>query len=292
LDLPASMMPELLDPGTGVGELRESARRAVGLKCGVVVAPCTHDSASAVAAIPATSEDWAFLSSGTWSVLGALTERPIVSKEAFLAGVCNELTLQGFFLCRNIMGLWLLQQARAGWQQRGEDYSYGTLTQLAQRASDFDSLVHPDDPSFYAPADMNKSIREFCAQTGQRQPEEPDEISRCILASLALCYKQRLDQISHLLGREFRMLYIVGGGSRNSLLCQFTANATGLPVLAGPAEATVMGNLLVQALAVGALASPEEIRYVARSSSTLVEYTPQNEQRWQDDYGRYLRLLQ
>jgi len=292
LDLPSAMMPELMNPGTIVGELLESVRRATGLKHGVAIAPCTHDTASAVAAVPATGGDWAFLSSGTWSVVGALTDKVVTCHEAFSAGLCNELTLDSLFFCRNIMGLWLLQQVRAAWRRKGEDHSYEDFTKLAEVAPESDTLIHPDDPDFYSPDDMIRTIRAFCARTGQPQPEKPGEMARCILASLAVCSKHRLGQIAQLLGRSFRVLHIVGGGSCNSLLCQFTANATGLPVLAGPAEATVIGNVLAQARAVGALSSAEEIRRVVRSSSVLVEYEPRDRQRWQDYYGKYLRLVQ
>ena len=292
LDLPLSIMPELVDPGTVVGELREPVGRAVGLKRGVAIAPCTHDTASAVAAVPLTGEDSAFLSSGTWSVVGALTNQAVTSPEAFSAGLCNELTLHSSFLCRNIMGLWLLQGVRAAWRQKGEEYSYEELVKLAEEAPECTALLDPDDPTFYAPADMTVAIREFCARTGQPSPEKPAEMTRCILASLGVCYKYRLDQMARILGRRFRNLHVVGGGSRNPLLCQFAANATGLAVLAGPAEATVIGNLLVQAVAVGALASDREIRQVVRSSFPLVEYQPQECERWQDQYGKYLRLVE
>lgn len=292
LDLPLSIMPELVDPGTVAGELRESVRSAVGLSRGVVITPCTHDTASAVAAVPLTGDDSAFLSSGTWSVVGALTKKVVTCQEAFSAGLCNELTLHSSFLCRNIMGLWLLQGARAAWRQKGEDYSYEELVRLAGEAPESTALIDPEDPSFYAPLDMNVAVRAFSARTEQPPPEKPGEMSRCILASLALCYKYRLDQIAQVLGCRFRALHFVGGGSRNALLCQFTANATGLPVLAGPVEAAVIGNLLVQAVAVGALASDREIRQVVRASFQLVEYEPRDCQRWQDYYGKYLRVSQ
>lgn len=291
LDLPRPIMPELTDPGTALGELRDSVKRSVGLNRGVAIAPCTHDTASAVAAVPGKGQDWAFLSSGTWSVVGALTDEVVTSPAAFAAGVFNELTLQSFFFCRNIMGLWLLQQARAGWVRAGQAYAYEDLAKLAEQAYEGGPHIDPDDAGFLAPQDMSQAIREYCTRSGQRQPEGAGEMTRCILESLALAYRHRLDQVARMLERKFRVLHIVGGGSRNTLLCQLTANATGLPVLAGPAEATVVGNVLVQALAVGCLTSPEEIRDVARSSSTLIEYEPRDGQRWQDAYGKYLRLL-
>ena len=291
-DLPRAIMPKIVNPGTPLGPLRESVARETGLKQATVIAPCTHDTASAVAAVPGQRDDWAFLSSGTWSVLGALTDEVVTSQEAFAAGLCNELTLDSFFLCRNIMGLWLLQQTRAVWERNGESYSYAELVKLAEEAPEGGPLIHPDDPDFLAPDDMIEAIRSYCGRTDQREPQGPAETTRCILESLALCYRHGLAHLSEILGRRFSVLHIVGGGSQNTLLCQFTAGATGLPVLAGPVEATVAGNVLVQALALGHVGSPQEIRDVVRQSFTLVEYEPRATRRWADRYDRYVDLTE
>ncbi len=291
LDLPHSIMPPLVDPGTVLGELRESVRRGVGLKNAAAIAPCTHDTASAVAAVPGRGRDWAFISSGTWSVVGTLTEECLTSPEAFSAGFFNELTLGSFFLCRNIMGLWLLQQSRAAWRERGEDLSYEALVRRAARVPASPALVNPDDPPFLAPPNMSEAIRAFCARTGQRVPQDPGEETRCILESLALSYRKALEDLAHVLGRRFSVLHVVGGGSRNELLCQFTANATGLPLVAGPVEATVAGNVLVQALAARCLSSSAEIRESVRRSSQLTEYEPRDQAAWEDRYARYVHIL-
>ena len=290
LDLPRSMMPALIDPGTVLGDLRESVKRETGLEDALVIAPCTHDTASALAAVPARGDDWAFLSSGTWSILGALTDDIVTSQGAFSAGMCNELTLGSFFLCSNIIGLWLLQQARVSWGREGTSYSYGDLVRLAEQAPEDGPLVHPNDPCFLAPADMVGAIREYCRETGQQEPEGPAETTRCILESLALCYRHGLDRLSEILDRRFRVLHIVGGGSLNTLLCQLTADATGVLVLAGPSEATVAGNVLVQARARGCLDSPQDIRDVVRESFPLVEYEPRDRARWEDRYGQYVSM--
>jgi rhamnulokinase len=292
LDLPLSLFPELVDPGTILGELLDSVREKVGLKRGVVIAPCTHDTASAVVAVPAQGGAWAFLSCGTWSVVGALTPEVVTSTQAFAAGVFNELTLQSHFLCRNIMGLWLLQQARAIWEQEGEIYSYEELGTLAGQATEGGPIINPDAPRFLAPHAMPQSIREYCVQTKQRIPQSVGETARCILESLAFAYRQRLEQLAEMLGRTFQILHLVGGGSKNSLLCQLTANATGLPVLAGPSEAAVAGNVMVQALARSRVSTPAEIREVVRRSTELVEYEPRDTRRYQERYGEYLRLLE
>jgi len=290
-DLPLSIMPELVGPGTVLGALRDSVQRATGLNQAVVIAVCNHDTGSAVAAVPGQGKDWAFISSGTWSVLGTLTDEVVTSAEAFAARVCNELTLGSFFLARNIMGLWLLQQARAAWQRAGQDCSYEDLVQLAEQAPEADTVIDPDDLSFLAPLDMPQAIRDYCARTGQTPPDGPAAMTRCILESLALSYREGLERLAAILGRPFRVVHIVGGGSRNGLLCQFTADATGLPVLAGPVEATVAGNVLVQALAREELSSPSEVREVVRRSFELVEYTPQPSEAWESRYEKYRRLV-
>jgi len=290
-DLPRGMMPELIDPGTVLGELGGAVGRQTGLKDAPVIAPCAHDTASAVAAVPGRGHDWAFLSSGTWSILGALTDGMVTSGDAFAAGMCSELTLGSFFLCRNIMGLWLLQQARDTWRQSGKSYSYDELAKLAEHASDRGPIIHPDHSSFLAPVDMVQAICDYCADTDQRPPGGPAETTRCILESLALCYRHGLELLGGILSRPLNSLHVVGGGSRNGLLCQLTADATGIRVLAGPTEATAAGNVLVQALARGHLGSPEEIREVVSESFDLQEYVPRHDERWEDRYGEYLRLL-
>ena len=291
-DLPRSIMPELVDPGTVLGEVSDAVKRETGLEHGVVIAPCTHDTGSAVAAVPGQGADWAFLSSGTWSVVGALVDEPVTTHEAFAAGLCNELTVDGLFLCRNIMGLWLLQQARAVWQREGQTYSYDDLAAMASDAPADGPVVDPDDPAFLAPDDMCRAIGDYCTRTSQSPPTTPGEVARCVLDSLALTYRYRLEQLADMLGRSFRVLHVVGGGCHNRLLCQLTADATGLPVSAGPAEATVVGNLLVQAMAVGRLASPVEVRDTARRSSNPIAYEPRDPAAWQSRYERFRGLVE
>jgi rhamnulokinase len=289
-DLPRSIMPEIVDPGAVLGELNESVKRGCGLSNAVVIAPCTHDTASAVAAVPGQGEDWAFISSGTWSVVGAMTERLVTSAEAYAAGLCNELTLQRFFLCHNIMGLGILQQARSCWAQQGQSYSYSELVQLAEKAANGGPLIRADDPAFLAPSDMVAAIQDYCKRTGQRTPEGPAAITRCILESLACSYRVTLDALGRILGRRFEVLHIVGGGSLNTLLCQLAADTTALRVVAGPSEATICGNVLVQAMARGAVGSAQEIRDVVRKSSVLVEYKPREAGPSQERYRQYLGL--
>jgi rhamnulokinase len=292
LDLPLAIMPELADPGTVIGEIDEGIKRQAGLKRAVVLAPCTHDTASAVAAVPAHGLEWAFLSSGTWSMLGAITKEVVTSHEAFSAGLINQMTLGGFYLCYGFMGLWLLQQMRKVWERQAEAYSYDDLVRLAEQISEARALIDPSDRRFLAPPEMGQALRQYCLETGQCPPQGAGEITRCILESLALTYRRKLDQLARTLNCRFRVLHIVGGGSKNSLLCQLTANATGLQVVAGPSEATVAGNVLVQALARGCISSPTEIREVVRGSTALVEYEPRDTRRYEERYGEYVHLLE
>lgn len=306
LGLPLEIMPPLVDPGTQVGTLRESVQRVTGLGAVPVVAPCTHDTGSAVAAVPfpptplslgsgtpaatgGAGREGAFLSSGTWSVLGALTGEPVTTPAAYAARINNELSLD-FFVCRNIMGLWLLQECRRVWARDGQSYNYDELVRLAEEAPPGGPVVFPDAPDFLAPPDMPAAIREYCRATGQTPPGGVGQTARCILESLALSYRQGLEQFSRILGREFQTLHVVGGGSQNTLLCQLTADATGLPVTAGPVEATVAGNLLVQALAAGFLADAEELREVVRASFQPQEYEPRKNEALEEQWGRYGEL--
>ncbi len=290
-DLPLDIMPPIIEPGTVLGAMLGAVQEETGLGPAEVIAPCTHDTGSAVAAVPGQGDDWAFLSSGTWSILGSLSGEVVTTDEALAAGLCNELTLEGLFLCRNIMGLWLLQQARASWLADGDEYSYTELVEAARRAPAGGPIVDPNDDGFMAPEDMPDAIRAYCRRTGQTEPDGPAAVSRCILESLALCYRHDLDQIGRILGRDYRTLHVVGGGSQNTLLCQFTADATGLGVQAGPVEATVAGNVLVQAYAKGLLDSPGAVRRVVRDSTRLVEYEPEDTGYWRDRYGLYRELL-
>jgi len=290
LGLPREIFPELVDPGTVIGELDGFARRQSGLRSGRVIAPCVHDTAAAVASVPGQGEDWAFISSGTWSVLGALTDRFYTGPDALAAGIANELTLGSSFIGRNIVGLWLLQQARAAWSRQGSPYSYADLVALAEQAPAGGPLLDTSDDTLLAPQDMVTTITEFCRKSGQGVPQTPGEVTRCILESLALTYRQGLEGFQRILGRQFNALYVVGGGSRNAPLCRYTAGATGLPVEAGPVEATVRGNILTQAYALGIVKSTEEIRRIVRESTTMDEYAPEDAGYWDDRYDAFLRL--
>ncbi len=291
-DLPLQIMPQIVEPGSVLGELSDEAREQTGLGPAPVIAPCTHDTASAVTAVPARGDDWGYLSSGTWSILGCLIDEVVTSDAAFRAHMSNELCLGSLRICRNIMGLWLLQRTRASWAAEGRQYSYPELVDLARSAPPGGALIAVNDDRFIAPDDMPRAIRRFCRETGQPEPEDAAGMVRCILESLALSYQHNMALLAQMLDRRFSVLHIVGGGSQNDLLSQFTADATGLQVLTGPVEATVAGNVLVQAYGRGILGSPEDIRQVSRDSFDMQTYEPQERNYWQQRYGLYVELLQ
>jgi rhamnulokinase len=290
-DLPLKVMPDIIEPGTVLGELTEAAKARTGLASAPVIAPCTHDTASAVSAVPAQGRDWAYISSGTWSIIGALIDEVVTSDAAFDARMSNELCLEGLRICQNNMGLWLLQQTRAAWARQGRSVSYAEMVRMAEDAPRAEALIAPNDPGFMAPRDMPQAIREFCARTGQSAPEGDGALLRCIMESLALSYRYTLDRMAEMLGRTFRTLHVVGGGSQNELLCRFAADATGLCVQTGPVEATVAGNVLVQALACGAVESAQQIRDIVRASTEMTEYEPQEAGYWEERYGGFLELM-
>ncbi|UCF37346.1 MAG: rhamnulokinase, partial [Acidobacteriota bacterium] len=252
-----------------------------------IIAPPSHDTASAVVAVPATGEDWAYLSSGTWSLMGIEVPKPIISEESLRFNFTHE---GGYgnrirFL-KNSMGLWILERCRLAWSRDGQEYSYSELAQLANEAAPFRSTIDPDDQSFFNPADMPAEIMGYCRRTSQPCPSTIGECVRCILESLALKYRFILDQINSMRGTRIRVLHVVGGGSQNDLLNQFTAEALGIPVLAGPVEATALGNIVVQAISTGRLADLAEARNLIRKSFELRQYAPTAPDQWEEHYQK------
>jgi rhamnulokinase len=289
LGLPLAILPELLRPGTVVGPLLASACDAFA---GVpVIAPASHDTASAAGAVPARSTDSVFISSGTWSALGAELAQPAIGPESLRLNFTNECGLEGKYLFRkNIMGLWLLQECRRRWAEEGVPLEYDELIRMASRANPFGAVVEPDHESFLLPGDMPKRIMEFCRATGQAPPESRDAMVRSILESLALKYRWVLDRLEEVLRMRAVVIHVVGGGSRNALLCQFTADATHRHVVAGPDEAATSGNVIVQAIARGHLRTLAEGREIIRASYPLKEYEPAEKEGWDELYDRFLRM--
>jgi rhamnulokinase len=218
---------------------------------------------------------------------------PIITPKSLAGNVTNEGGVAGTFrFLKNVAGLWLVQECRRAWAQQGEECSYDELTRMAEAAPPFPALIDPDDPSFLDPPDMPRAIATYCSRNGQTPPEGQGSIVRCALESLALKCRYVLERIEEMRGRPIRVIHMVGGGSRSRALCQFTANASGRPVVAGPAEATATGNILVQALALGHLSSPEEARALVRRSFELPTYEPRDSAAWDEAYGRFLSLLE
>lgn len=287
-ELPTAFLPPIVPTGSLLGPLTAPLVEETGASGARVVVSAGHDTAAAVAAAPAQGTDWCYISSGTWSLMGTELDRPLITPQALAdnftneAGVCRTVR----FL-KNIMGLWLVQECRRGLERRGRALDYAALVRAAAEAPPFGPIVHPDDESFMKPADMPTAIRDFCVRTGQSPPADEGSLVRCCLESLALCYRRTLRRIEANVGRPMRGIHIVGGGSQNELLCQFTADCCQVEVLAGPVEATAMGNALVQLLGIGELGSLEEVRSVVRASSPTARYRPGPSEGWDEAYRRF-----
>jgi rhamnulokinase len=256
-----------------------------------VVATAGHDTAAAVAAVPAAGSDYIYLSSGTWSLMGVELGEPLISEQSLEYDITNEGGVgHTFRFLKNIMGLWLVQECRRAWARAGQPFSYDELTHLAADAPAFGPLVSPADYRFLAPSNMPGRIQAFCRETGQAVPETPGQIVRCALESLALEYRWVAERLDEILDHLRPTIHIFGGGSQNRLLNQFAADATGRTVIAGPVEATAIGNILVQAIALGELESVAEGRALVRHSFDLETYEPQDTAAWDEAFDRYLDL--
>ena len=294
LGLPTKIFPEIVPPGTRIGQLRPGLAERTGLGPIAVVVPAAHDTGSAVAGVPTTNTgkaNWAYLSSGTWSLLGVELQDALLSPRVLELNVTNEGGVDGTYrLLKNIMGLWLVQQCRRAFAEKGKEISYEQLVQMAAEAPAFRSLVDPNDDRFLNPPNMPAAIQDFCRETGQPVPETEGQLARCVFESLALTYAEVLEGLEGLTGTKIEAVHIVGGGSRNKVLNQFTANACGRPVIAGPVEATVFGNLLVQARSHGEIGTLADIRAAVRASSDVTQCDPENGSAWQEARGRFGKL--
>jgi rhamnulokinase len=288
LDIPTRLLPEVVQPGTTLGRLSDGVAGETQLGDAVVVAVGTHDTASAVAGVPFRQPSSAFISAGTWSLVGVEVQQPVITDASFAANLTNEGGVGSTFrLLRNVAGLWLVHECRRVWALEGHDYSFDQLVALAKEAPALQSLIEPNDPAFADQGDMPARVRAFCAHTGQPEPVEPGAVVRCILESLALKHAQTIDVLASVTGVAPAEIHLVGGGARNELLCRWTASAAGVPVLAGPEEATLLGNLLVQAMALGEIASVREGREVVRASFTPTLYEPQDAAEWEAARERF-----
>ena len=292
LGIPARILPPLVDAGTVYGNLRPELCKELGLPEVPVIAVGTHDTASAVVAAPAEEADFVYISCGTWSLFGTESAVPVLTPESEAFNFTNEGGYAGTTrLLKNIMGLWLIQESRRQWKREGEEVSFNQLEQEALASKPFQCFVDVDAPEFEGPGDLPGNVKEYCRRTGQHVPETRGEVMRCIYESLAMKYKYTFENLQKITGKHYHTIHILGGGIKDGLLCRMTADACGVPVKAGPAEATVTGNALVQLIALGEIGDLSEARKVVRDSTPLKVYTPSSPEEWDAHYGAFLKAI-
>jgi len=289
----SDLFPEMVSPGTITGKIKSSIKGELGLKYDpVVISVAQHDTASAVMAVPATSERFAYISSGTWSLLGSETPIPYTNDIAREYNFTNE---GGYAnttrLLKNIMGLWIIQECKRQWDRKGEVYSFGELASMAEKADPLKCFIDPDDPLFMPPNGMVERIQQYCKNTDQYVPTTHGEVSRCIYESLAMKYRMSLEGLEQILGYKLPVLHVVGGGCQNKALCQYTANAIGRPVIAGPVEATAIGNITCQLIAMGEIKDLWQAREIISNSFESIVYTPQNTDIWDQKYNQFKKII-
>ena len=291
IGVPSEIMRDIVDPGTVTGMLSEEIQEETGMPCVDIIAVASHDTGSAIAAVPAEDANFAYISSGTWSLMGIEISEPVISAESLKYNFTNEGGVENSFrLLKNIMGLWLIQECRRSWANSGKDYSDDELVEMALASKAFKTLIDPDHSSLLNPENMLEAVAHFVKESGEPELKNPGEFSRCIFESLAFRYRRTLDEIRQISEKKIERIHIIGGGSQNELLCQFTANATGLSVISGPVEGTALGNIMVQAMARGKVESLAQIRGVIRNSFDFKEYTPENMAEWNNTYSRFLEV--
>jgi len=292
LDIPQNILTNIVDSGTIIGKISKSISEELNIRSIPVIAVAEHDTASAVAAVPFARQDCAYLSSGTWSLLGVESNKPVINDATYRLEYTNE---GGFGrkirLLKNIMGLWIYQECKKSWDKQREDLSFDQLEALANESPPFMSFIDPDNNLFYSPGNMPDKIREFCKRTGQSIPESKGAVARCIMESLALKYRHVVEGLENIVGYSIPVLHVVGGGSQNKMLNQFTANATGKIVSAGPVEATAAGNIVCQLIALKEVSDLNEARELIKQSFATQEYTPQDSESWDEAYERYKKAF-
>ncbi|MBD0378964.1 rhamnulokinase [Paenibacillus sp. WST5] len=292
ISVPSTLFTDIVMPGTAEGVLRKEIAEELQVSVIPIVATASHDTASAVVSIPSLQGDYAYISCGTWSLMGVELDQPILNEDARRWGFTNEGGAERKIrMLKNIMGLWLLQECKRQWELEGETLSYAEMQEMAKREKGLLYYVDPEDPVFLAPGHMPDRIRRYCAHTGQTVPQTKAELIRCVVDSLAMKFKQSLDEIELLLGKKLASIHIVGGGIQNRLLCQLTANATGRPVIAGPVEATAIGNVMMQAKAHGEVGTLEQIRQVVMDSFPPDRYEPEDSAEWQEAFHTYKQVI-
>lgn len=293
IGLPITILPSIVRPGVKVGGLTNEIARETNVGEIPVVAVAGHDTASAVVAVPARNPNFAYLSSGTWSLMGIETENPVLTSDSYHYNFTNEGGVEGTIrFLKNITGMWLLEQCRKEWEQEGRVYTYQEIVKMASEAQPFRSLINPDDPRMGNPSvAMSDVISNYCIETGQPQPQTDGDFVRCIFESLALRYKEVLIILDEIAPFPIEVLHVIGGGARNQLLNQFTSNAIGRKVVAGPAEATAIGNAMIQAKAAGLVNDRWEIREIIAKSEKLDVYHPKQADEWLQAYNKYKYII-
>lgn len=291
LGLPKEIFPEIVSTGTKIGQLSEEICGELGLDRIDVIAAAGHDTQAAMVAVPASEDDFIFLSCGTWSLLGTELEAPIINEKSEFYNITNEggYGRKTSFL-KNIIGLWCIQESRRQWIREGQEYGFGELEKMAAASEPLKCFIDPDAPEFTPAGNIPERIREYCRRTGQAVPETIGEVVRCINESLAMKYRQVVEEIKDCTGKDYQTIYIVGGGTQSALLCQFTANACGCRVSAGPVEATVLGNVALQLMATGEIGSLKEARKIVRRSQDIKIYEPCEKEKWDEAYERFCRV--
>lgn len=292
MNIPTHLFKPVTDPGTQLGTLLPHVAEETGAGGVRIVVPACHDTGSAVVAVPATNQDFAWISSGTWSVMGAEVPEPCLTEKALEYNSTNEGGVFGTWrLSKNIMGLWLVQECKRTWAHQGDNLSYDEITRLASEAKPFLAVIDPDDNRFLHPGDMPERIQKYCAETNQSVPQTRGEVTRVALESIALKYRLVLARLEELAAKQFSPIHIIGGGTKNRLLNQFTADATNRVVVTGPVEATAIGNVLMQAIGLEHLGSLSDARAVVRASFDVEEYHPQSNEDWDAAYSKLLSLM-
>ena len=290
-DIPSHLFKPVTDPGMQIGNLLPSLAEETSAGAVPVLLPACHDTGSAVVAVPAQNEDFVWVSSGTWSIMGVETNQPVVNNQALEYNFTNEGGVFGTWrFSKNVMGLWLVQECRREWMRRGEEKSFDALTQQASESESFLSVIDPDYPEFLHPGDMPARIQKFCADTNQHVPQTKGQIVRVALEGIALKYRLVLERLEELTGKQLGPIHIIGGGTKNRLLNQFTADSTGRTVITGPVEATAIGNILMQAIGMKHLGSLAEAREVVRASFEQEVFEPKRTEDWDEAYARLQKV--
>lgn len=291
LGLPENIFADIVPSGTVIGSLSAEVANELGIAQIPVIAVAGHDTQCAIASVPSNDNDYVYISSGTWSLMGVESNTPVINDKSNALAFTNEGGVDNkISFMKNIMGLWLIQECKRQWDREGESHSFAELETMATQAEPFKAFIDPDHESFLAPGNMPQRIREFCSNTNQPVPSGKGEIIRCISQSLALKYRLTVDSLEEILGKNLPVIHMVGGGIKDKMLCQFTANATAREVVAGPVEATAIGNLTIQAMALGEVGSLMEARSIVKNSFPTSIYKPQDIKAWDDAYNRFKKI--